>query len=884
MEKSTIDDLSSFSQMHIASKTHPTAKLYRSYQEVVSNFYTYDFKGTLGVALYSITVTHKTEGNTNPYYSLIKRISRSKAAIDYLKKFFVDFYITGNSLFGKTCQQASTGATDVGIEKEMTQQPPIDFKVSWMNNIVEIKHKDEEFENQEEVYTVSINKKFELKNYNEKNITKDEKEHIRRFMNIIIQNYLEKLQYIKTEPGVKAVYYKKGFGEHMKPLGGGVYFVSGYKVSTNFYDNNEILVKTVQKFRMLREQTYLDYYKYLSNKFNSEESINTYYGTFIKNRCGLAKHTERRVKISSVIFGVNIMEFKFSMKKKDSKDVQEISLFEYYKLKYNIVLREKVQPLAEQIEIRRAFNNEKVTHKTHFPFELLYILGKIENEDKLDISKATLIAPTEKFNRTHKLMRELRSAIIESQNENTFNENKITKSTNLNFSLKTIKSGILHMPLIELGHKKVINPDQVTGNFDLKNGQPYENDPLGNWLIFTYDVKENEYKDIGNLFAQAKIALGMNFEQPQAIHIDTKFERNSLVGYFNETFSSLGQIIGNDKMKKPELILLILSKRKEYVYQFFKNALNNSKLCIRSQVVKKESLIHNFQKGLTVASNVLLQIWAKRGLAVWRSKGLKKSSIHNIMVAGYSVGYSSAKLQGITSLSASYNSDLTSYLNYCEFHECWNKASPKIGDLLGRAVEVYFQLNGSKPDKILLYREGLSSRQREKIVETEINLMKKHPSIANIPITLVFVNKICDLRFFQEESSERDPHDMNKTFFELNQTKISLSEDKLYTNLLPGSVIESGVTINGTNEFYIVSTFSKQGTCNPTNYIVEYDDSNFDKNVLFKITYDLTFLYYNNSKCIRIPLPLQSSTRMVNHASKYLTESSYNSVDYNFGY
>ena len=128
---------------------------------------------------------------------------------------------------------------------------------------------------------------------------------------------------------------------------------------------------------------------------------------------------------------------------------------------------------------------------------------------------------------------------------------------------------------------------------------------------------------------------------------------------------------------------------------------------------------------------------------------------------------------------------------------------------------------------------------------------------------------------------------MNQTNMDmtcLEKTQLSMNENFIYTNAKPGSVIESGVTLFGNNEFYVISSYSQRGTCNPTHYYVELDEAQFDKQTLYKVTYDLTYLYFNNQKCIRTPVPLHNAMRMSAMASKHLTESYIGKANYNFGY
>ena len=860
------------------TKNEPVV-VYSDSQKLVSNFYTFNFDSSQQIYLYSISTDHSIQGNAKTHYGLIKRLGKNRDAKELFKKFFSEWYVTGNSLFGISLKDQ--------VEK-------FEFSVVWKKNIIIIYYEVPVPEDEVEYYKVVVTKKFKLADFNSSDITKNERENVKQFMNIVLQRMLEKLGYIRSEPGVKAVYYKKDFkNQELIQLDDKVAFVYGYKLNTNFYENNQILIKTVQKFRLIRLKTYLDYYMELAEKFkykgSSEQNLEDYFSTFMKNRIGLAKHTERRVRVTGINFRVNLQTFTFKLKQRGSKEEKTISMFDYYKDKYNCNLTHIIQPLVEQEETRKGFNGKKIVSKIYFPLELLYILGKLD-EDRFDIARAAVMRPNDKFGKTHNLMKELKTLVDEQNNlrqlpkENFIRPRGLVKNTNLNFCLKTINSNILKMPELEVGKEKIINPLIDNGNFDLKNCEPLENFELKTWIIFVYSLYEDQVNDVGRLLSQAKQALGINFKDPIIKIVDSRLRGMDLEAFFIDYFIEVKKFYtdNNDIKSMPEVAMLLIPKKCEGIYANFKNALNNNKLelTIRSQVVKYESL----KKGLTVAGNILLQIWAKRDMPLWKSKKLKNFT-KDTMIAGYCTGPSTKTNRSITSLCASITKDTLHFANYCKFHQPTNKLSPVISDLLLLAVNAYKKLNDKFPKKIILYRESTNEKQRDKIVQLEIEgQIMANETLKNIAITLIFVNKNCDLRFFKDDKVfSQNYSENNQTALET--TSLSIKDSKnIYTNARPGTIIDTGITLNGTNEFYIISSYSPQGTSNPTHYIVHLDQGKIPKDNLYSITFDMTFLYYNVQKCIRLPAPLHNASRMLQHAAKFLTESYMGKISYNFGY
>ena len=58
-------------------------------------------------------------------------------------------------------------------------------------------------------------------------------------------------------------------------------------------------------------------------------------------------------------------------------------------------------------------------------------------------------------------------------------------------------------------------------------------------------------------------------------------------------------------------------------------------------------------------------------------------------------------------------------------------------------------------------------------------------------------------------------------------------------------------------DFYLVSQKVGQGTVSPTHYVVVYDGANIPPDVIQKLSYKLTHMYYNWPGTVRVPAPCQ---------------------------
>ncbi len=349
---------------------------------------------------------------------------------------------------------------------------------------------------------------------------------------------------------------------------------------------------------------------------------------------------------------------------------------------------------------------------------------------------------------------------------------------------------------------------------------------------------------------------------------------NQLQEIFRSEMEEIKQDIANkrktDKEFKYDIIVYILSNREKDTYLPFKEAINNSGLNIPSQVFKKENVI---KKDLSVISNIFLQMWAKNDNRLWRTEKIEDESkfLNDTMIVSYAISKSSLiHNTSVTSICGSYDRSFSQYCYFSEFHPYSGKSSPIICRLFGFVLKNYFEWREKMPKKIIIYREGVNAAQRKFVLEkefAEIKTLLQQDIYQNIKITFIFVNSHCDTKFYREISNKQ-----TKEGIEIYDLSLESNNNNDLVNVIPGTIIDNTITSDSEWDFYLVSTVSIQGLSNPTHYVVYFDDTGIKPSILYKLTFDLTFLYYNNQKCVRLPAPLKNSVRMCNFIAKYLKE------------
>jgi len=149
----------------------------------------------------------------------------------------------------------------------------------------------------------------------------------------------------------------------------------------------------------------------------------------------------------------------------------------------------------------------------------------------------------------------------------------------------------------------------------------------------------------------------------------------------------------------------------------------------------------------------------------------------------------------------------------------------------------YYQENDKKyPKQIVLFRDGVGDGQLLYAIEHEVSQLlsafKCIDSTYEPQFTMVVVQKRINTRFFMQSLS------------------------KCFVNPSPGTVIDHTVSSRDWWDFFLVSQYANQGTVAPTHYIVIHGGG-ISPDILQKLSYKMTHMYYNWPGTIRVPAPCQ---------------------------
>ena len=159
-----------------------------------------------------------------------------------------------------------------------------------------------------------------------------------------------------------------------------------------------------------------------------------------------------------------------------------------------------------------------------------------------------------------------------------------------------------------------------------------------------------------------------------------------------------------------------------------------------------------------------------------------------------------------------------------------------FGEVCLELVACYDRINKVKPERIVVFRDGVSEGQFQMVLGEELQDMKRVFQCANYfpTITLIVAQKRHQTRLFPAGESEG--------------TRSG--------NVLPGTVVDTEIIHPFEFDFYLVSHYGSLGTSKPTHYHVLWDEHNFTSDKLQKLIYDMCFTFARCTKPVSLVPPV----------------------------
>ncbi|XP_078436610.1 protein argonaute MEL1-like [Wolffia australiana] len=158
--------------------------------------------------------------------------------------------------------------------------------------------------------------------------------------------------------------------------------------------------------------------------------------------------------------------------------------------------------------------------------------------------------------------------------------------------------------------------------------------------------------------------------------------------------------------------------------------------------------------------------------------------------------------------------------------------------MIRKLLITFYKKVKQKPARIIFYRDGVSEGQFNEVLLYEVDAIRKACATLEenyFPrVTFIVVQKRHHTRLFPVDSKDADRSG----------------------NVLPGTVVDTGICHPTQFDFYLCSHAGIQGTSRPTHYHVLYDENNFSADNIQSFTNKLCYTYARCTRSVSVVPPV----------------------------
>lgn len=616
----------------------------------------------------------------------------------------------------------------------------------------------------------------------------------------------------------------------------GIDLYPGYVTSIRQHEQ-DVLMCAELKHRVMRTDTCYTMFK---TCLNQGANWRDNYKRMVLGTVVMAKYGKNST------YTINDVEFNTTPESSFEIDNGKITFLQYFKDRYNIIIRDPRQPML----VSRAKPREIRAGKP----ELIYLVPELVQTTGLTddmrrnfnlmrtLADYTRLTPDKRIQRLETFNQRLQ------QSEESAEVFKFWK-TELERRLVEVKGRVLAEEEIMFNPSetcKVLAGPQADWQMAFRNNPMYVSVPLKKWFLV---VSAGDQSLVGPfLDCMYQVAKNMRFElaKPQVEII----QNDSPAVYVD----CLNRLVQHD----PQLIFCVVSNDKADRYAAIKKKTYVER-AVPTQVIKARTITPkggNVRTLISVASKVAIQMNCKLGGIPW----VLKNPLSSVMVIGFDVCHDTRNK------SKSYGAMVASlygggqkhpkFFSTINHHSSGEELSNFMAQNVVKALHSYSSdFGGSLPQRIFIFRDGVGEGQLKYVYEHEVGAIKDK-------LNMVY----------------KDPAANRLTFFVVSK-RINTRLFQQRDNPLPGTIVDDVITLPERNDFFLVSQSVRQGTVSPTSYNVLRNESGLNADQLQLYTFKQTHLYYNWAGTVGVPAVCQYAHKLAFLAGQFLHQAPNNTLE-----
>ncbi|KAJ8263194.1 hypothetical protein COCON_G00156510 [Conger conger] len=513
-------------------------------------------------------------------------------------------------------------------------------------------------------------------------------------------------------------------------------------------------------------------------------------------------------------------------------DGSQISFLDYYSKNYGITIKEVDQPLL-----------------VHRPRERSMPRGKVITGEILLLPELSFMTGIpDKMRKDFRAMKDLTMHINVSGEQHTHSLKQLLQNINTNKealaelarwgldisnNILVTQGRTLPMETICLQSASFVTASDVSWSREVVRDASISCIPLNCWAVFYPRRAAEQAEELVATFGKVAGPMGLRLDRP--IRVELRDDRT-------ETYvkSIHSQLTSEPNL---QLVVCIMTGNRDDLYSAIK------KLCCVQNPVPSQAInirtISQPQKLRSIAQKILLQMNCKLGGELWTVN----VPLKHLMVIGVDVHHdTSKKNRSVMGFVASLNSSLTRWYSRVAFQMPNEEMINGFRVCLLAALQKYYELNHTFPEKIVVYRDGVSDGQLPTVEKFEIpQLLKCFETFPNYEPKLAFI-------VVQKRIS----------------TTLYACSDERFGTPPPGTVLDHTVTNREWVDFYLMAHHIRQGCGLPTHYISVYNTANLTPDHLQRLTFKMCHLYWNWPGTIRVPAPCKYAHKLAFLSGQYL--------------
>ncbi|XP_031490005.1 protein argonaute 4-like isoform X2 [Nymphaea colorata] len=538
----------------------------------------------------------------------------------------------------------------------------------------------------------------------------------------------------------------------------------------------------------------------------------------------------------------------------DAQETREITVYEYFRKEKGVELKDSA-PLP-CIDVGRP------NHPNYIPIELCSLLSLQRYTKSLSSQqRASLVE------KSRQKPQERMRTLTDAMRSNRYHEDPILSACGINFSDQFVRleGRILPSPTLVFGKGESFAPRNGWWNFNQK--QMLEPSHIQRWAIVNFSAR-CDIELLARKLANTGYNKGIHIAAPCATFEESpQFRNASPAVRVDKMFDHYNSCLLEDL----EFILCVLSEKKNsYVYGPWKKK-TLSDLGIVTQCIAPSHKI-NDQQYLT---NVLLKINSKLGginslLSFEKTPSIPIISTSPTIILGLDVSHGSPGHSDMPSIAAVVSSREWPLIS--RYRAAVRTQSPKVEMIdslfkpsvhedkktdLGIINELlidFYQSCGRKPEKIIIFRDGVSESQFNQVLNIELKQITEACDFIESgyqpKITLIVAQMNHHTKLFQDSPE----------------------------NVPPGTVVDTKICHPLNFDFYMCAHAGMIGTTRPTHYHILVDEIGFSADDLQMLVHSLSYVYQRSTTAISIVAPISYAHLAAAQMSQFI-KGEYDSSD-----